>query len=220
MADGSPDPKNSSKHIKIAKLIRIFSAQKKNWEIVRRNPQKKCLDGTKGNPVSSSNSTRSSGLSILITIKPPTPACRAIFQNKEKIEKEEKDFPDAIIKYLNEDTTEKNDTNQVWVNCEGENVADQENMGDLDYFPKSRGFHEKYNMFDLESLKAGYRSPLVAIKFKNPKYGRLLHVECRAWAQNIGYNHMDRIGKAHFEMIIYGEDKNPLTIGSDEKISN
>merc|ERR1712156_884888 len=31
---------------------------------------------------------------------------------------------------------------------------------------------------------------------------QLLHVECRAWAKNIGYNKRDRIGINHLELLI------------------
>ena len=51
-----------------------------------------------------------------------------------------------------------------------------------------------------------YESPLVAVKFKNPAQGQLLHVECRAWAKNIKYNKMDRIGMTHFELFILDND--------------
>jgi sodium/potassium-transporting ATPase subunit beta len=89
---------------------------------------------------------------------------------------------------------------QVWVDCHGENPADNENMGPVAYYPPSRGFHEKYFPF---TNQPGYQSPLVAVQFTQPKKGILLHIECRAWAKNIGYNRRDRIGKAHFELLVH-----------------
>ena len=47
-----------------------------------------------------------------------------------------------------------------------------------------------------------YESPLVAVQFENPKLGQLLHIECRAWARNIGYNRMKRVGMVHVELIV------------------
>lgn len=40
------------------------------------------------------------------------------------------------------------------------------------------------------------------MQFENPAMGQLLHIECRAWAKNIRYDRMDRIGMAHFELFI------------------
>ena len=40
------------------------------------------------------------------------------------------------------------------------------------------------------------------MQFENPAMGQLLHIECRAWAANIRYDRMDRIGMAHFELFI------------------
>jgi sodium/potassium-transporting ATPase subunit beta len=47
-----------------------------------------------------------------------------------------------------------------------------------------------------------YISPLIAVQFANAKQNQLLHVECRAWAKNIGYNKRDRIGINHLELLI------------------
>lgn len=35
-----------------------------------------------------------------------------------------------------------------------------------------------------------------------PKIGQLLHIECRAWARNIGYDRMKRVGMVHFELMM------------------
>ena len=51
-------------------------------------------------------------------------------------------------------------------------------------------------------LQEHYESPLIAVQFENPAMGQLLHIECRAWAKNIKYDRMDRIGMAHFELFI------------------
>jgi hypothetical protein len=47
------------------------------------------------------------------------------------------------------------------VDCRGENPADEEGMGPIEYFPKSRGFPSYY--FPFENQEA-YESPLVAVQ--------------------------------------------------------
>merc|ERR1712142_1000108 len=49
----------------------------------------------------------------------------------------------------------------------------------------------------------GYLPPLVAVQFNNVRPGQLLHVECRAWAKNIGYHKRDKIGRAHFGLMVH-----------------
>ena len=56
-----------------------------------------------------------------------------------------------------------------------------------------------------------YLNPLVAVQF-SPRLeggrgiGQLIHIECRAWAQNIGYNRRDKIGIAAFEIQVFDDD--------------
>jgi len=106
------------------------------------------------------------------------------------------DMPKELQKRIDEATDKK----QVWVACTGENPADQESMGDFTYFPKDGGFsHTNYPYINQKD----YLSPLVAVKFKNPPVGQFLHIECRAWAENINYHRRDRVGIAHFELMIH-----------------
>ena len=53
----------------------------------------------------------------------------------------------------------------VWVSCSGENPADVENMGAIQYIPR-RGFPGYYFPF---TNTPGYLSPLVAVFFERPK---------------------------------------------------
>lgn len=53
----------------------------------------------------------------------------------------------------------------VWVSCSGENPADVENMGAIQYIPR-RGFPGYYFPF---TNTPGYLSPLVAVFFEKPK---------------------------------------------------
>jgi sodium/potassium-transporting ATPase subunit beta len=109
------------------------------------------------------------------------------------------DFPADMPEDLQQHILKVPNKNQVWVNCQGENPADVESMGPVRYFPADRGFPGQYFPYLNQRM---YESPLVAVQFLNPKIGQLLHVECRAWAKNIRYHRMDRIGMVHFELFV------------------
>lgn len=55
--------------------------------------------------------------------------------------------------------------NTIWVSCDGENPADQENIGPVDYLP-IRGFPGYFYPYQ---NSVGYLSPLVAVQFQRPK---------------------------------------------------
>ncbi|XP_057339363.1 sodium/potassium-transporting ATPase subunit beta-2-like [Microplitis mediator] len=88
--------------------------------------------------------------------------------------------------------------NTIWVSCQGENPADEENIGPVKYIPQ-QGFPGYY--YPYENTE-GYLSPLVAVHFERPKTGILINVECKAWARNIKHNRNDKIGSVHFELLI------------------
>jgi len=116
----------------------------------------------------------------------------------------EHDYYNESIKIMPQELKDRiakaTDKKQVWVSCIGENAADKESMGDFTYFPKDGGFsHTNYPYMNQHD----YISPLVAVKFKNPTVGQFLHIECRAWAGNIEYHRRDRVGIAHFELMIH-----------------
>lgn len=52
----------------------------------------------------------------------------------------------------------------MWISCEGENPADVENIGSIQYFPK-RGFPGYFFPY---KNQPGYLSPVIAIWFENP----------------------------------------------------
>ncbi|XP_066597216.1 sodium/potassium-transporting ATPase subunit beta-2-like [Prorops nasuta] len=91
-----------------------------------------------------------------------------------------------------------NRLNTVWVSCSGENPADVENMGAIQYIPR-RGFPGYYFPF---TNTPGYLSPLVAVFFEKPKYGVLINIECKAWAHNIIHDRFERRGSVHFELMV------------------
>lgn len=102
----------------------------------------------------------------------------------------------------------------VWVDCHGENAMDKEMLKaeDVKYYPSTRGFSSMYYPYE---NAPGYQSPLVAVQFNNLKKGLLYHIECRAYAGNIGYDRNDRVGKAHFEIIVHDDNTANCIKGND-----
>lgn len=108
-------------------------------------------------------------------------------------------MPQELKTYINSQKANHPKTlNTVWVSCEGENPADIENVGKIEYIPR-RGFPGFFYPFENSE---GYLSPLVAINFVRPKSGVLINIECKAWAKNIIHDRTDRIGSVHFELMI------------------
>lgn len=93
----------------------------------------------------------------------------------------------------------KNITRQnVWISCEGENPADIENIGRVNYYPHP-GFPTYYYPF---TNVQGYQSPLVAVEFDDVESGVMINIECKAWAKNIVHDRKERRGSVHFELMV------------------
>lgn len=110
------------------------------------------------------------------------------------------ELPELMPATLKQHIKAQTDKDQVWVECHGEYPADIEGLGAIKYFPAAQGFPAKY--FPYMGKSKPYQSPLIAVQFANAKANQLLHVECRAWAKNIGYSKRDRIGINHLELLI------------------
>jgi len=107
----------------------------------------------------------------------------------------DKDIPDAVRQgYANR----RSDI--IYITCEGENAADKENIGPINYYPQ-QGIDFKYFPF---TNQPGYLSPFVFVHFLKPTPGVLINIECKAWAKNIKHDRMDREGSVHFELLIDG----------------
>ncbi|XP_017880937.1 sodium/potassium-transporting ATPase subunit beta-2-like [Ceratina calcarata] len=106
-------------------------------------------------------------------------------------------MPAQLKEYINE-VKDPRELETIWVSCEGENPADQENIGPIKYIPR-RGFPGYFYPYENSE---GYLSPLVAIHFVRPRTGILINVECKAWARNIKHNRNDKLGVVHFELMI------------------
>jgi sodium/potassium-transporting ATPase subunit beta len=87
---------------------------------------------------------------------------------------------------------------RVWIDCQGENPADRENLGPVIYHP-TNGISKNYFPYRNQE---GYLSPAIFVEFTQVKFGVMIAVECRAWADNIEHDRMDRRGLAHFELMI------------------
>jgi sodium/potassium-transporting ATPase subunit beta len=107
----------------------------------------------------------------------------------------DKSIPDAV-----REGYAKNRSDIVYITCEGENAADKENIGPLNYYPQP-GIEFKYFPF---TNQPGYLSPFVFVHFLKPTPGVLINIECKAWAKNIKHDRMDREGSVHFELLIDG----------------
>jgi sodium/potassium-transporting ATPase subunit beta len=117
---------------------------------------------------------------------------------------ETKDLPDNIPAHVRSSVSKAtgDDANQIWIDCHGENPSDKEGLGEVKYFPESAGLPAKYFPY---MRQPGYLGPLVAVQFTNPNPGQLLHIECRAYAKNIDYDKRDKLGIAHFELMVHND---------------
>ena len=76
------------------------------------------------------------------------------------------DMPDDIKNWVaTSEIPAKDKDGMVWFSCEGENPADIENIGDIDWYPKP-GVPQYFFPYKNQD---GYLSPAVFAHFKNPK---------------------------------------------------
>jgi len=113
------------------------------------------------------------------------------------------ELPENMPATLKSHIGSQTDKDQTWVECHGEYPGDIEALGKIKYFPATQGFEDKF--FPYLGKTKDYISPLIAVQFANARQNQLLHVECRAWAKNIGYNKRDRIGINHLELLILSD---------------
>lgn len=105
---------------------------------------------------------------------------------------------DHITQGVKRDSNPSSFLDTIWVSCAGENINDQETLGPVVYYPRP-GIPGYYFPFHKQ---LGYQSPFVFVQFVKPAPGTLINVECRAWAKNINYDKIDRLGSVHFELMI------------------
>ncbi|PAA48411.1 hypothetical protein BOX15_Mlig008425g2, partial [Macrostomum lignano] len=95
------------------------------------------------------------------------------------------------------------------VTCFGENPADTENIGELEYFPSMEtnytGTPARMGYFSQAYFpylkQVGYRAPLVAVRFSNLRNNSLVMVRCELRnLRNSRINTVDRDGMVRFEI--------------------
>jgi len=115
-------------------------------------------------------------------------------------EVEDSKMPKSLKTHIQSETKLNNGTvpAMIWTSCIGKYDPDADEMGPIEYIPK-QGFQKMYFPY---ANTHGYRAPLVAVMFKNPRHGVVVNIECRAWAKNIEQNRGKRFGLIDFELLI------------------
>merc|ERR1712002_432912 len=108
-------------------------------------------------------------------------------------------MPKSLKDHIEERMADNGDVipKMIWVSCKGENPADEEYVGPIQYFPW-QGFPSYYFPY---RHTPGYLSPIVAVQFDTPASNVLINIECRAWAKNIVHDRGNRLGLVHFELL-------------------
>ena len=75
-------------------------------------------------------------------------------------------MPEALTKHISESTLpQAHKDKMIWFSCEGENPADKEHIGPIDYYP-NMGVPTYFYPYKNQE---GYNSPAVFAHFSNPK---------------------------------------------------
>jgi len=111
------------------------------------------------------------------------------------------DIPEDIRREFRKndaDNSTKKFNNRVWLECHGENPADIENLGPINYYPYN-GFSNNFFPFQNEDR---YLSPIVFAQLEKPAWGVMIAIECKAWARGMYHDSADKLGLVHFELMI------------------
>jgi len=123
-------------------------------------------------------------------------------------EAKKRGMPDYLIQQIEgliNTSSSSHELDTTWVTCEGENPADRENIGPLEYYSphsKEKPFNGIPNFYFPFQRQRGYKAPFVFVKFTKPQSNVLIQVECKAWAKNIRPDRQMRLGSVHFELMI------------------
>jgi len=88
--------------------------------------------------------------------------------------------------------------NRVWLECEGNQVSDRENLGEISYYP-TNGISK--NFFPYQN-QPRYLPPFIFANIKNSRRGVLITIKCKAWARNIWHDSKSNRGLVKFELMI------------------
>ncbi|XP_034474154.1 sodium/potassium-transporting ATPase subunit beta-1 [Drosophila innubila] len=107
-------------------------------------------------------------------------------------------MPEDLQKLINDTSVEERQ--KIWVSCAGHHGKDKEQFKDIKYYPK-QGIPTYYYPY---LNQPGYLSPLIAVQFNDMAIGKMMDVECRAWAKNIIYSGSlrDRMGSVTFQFLM------------------
>jgi sodium/potassium-transporting ATPase subunit beta len=105
------------------------------------------------------------------------------------------DVPDKIKRLIKD----INEPRRVYIECHGENAADEEALSDIKYFPDHQGVPMGYFP---HQVKTNLVSPAVAVQFTDVPRGQLVHVECKAWFKGVVHERKERMGLVHFELLV------------------
>lgn len=93
----------------------------------------------------------------------------------------------------------------VYIACNGENSADRDNVGQLDYYSSYPGTEIggiDFKYFPYRN-QPGYLQPLVFVHFKSLSVNTLINVECKAYAKNIdNTDKVNKRGMVKFQLFI------------------
>jgi sodium/potassium-transporting ATPase subunit beta len=112
---------------------------------------------------------------------------------------DEKDLPAEIPQAIKDRILDVNEPRRVYIECHGENAADEEAISSITYYPAHQGVPMGYFP---HQVKTNLVSPAVAVQFADVPKGQLLHVECKAWFKGVVHERKERMGLVHFELLV------------------
>lgn len=92
----------------------------------------------------------------------------------------------------------------VYVACNGAQSADQDNIGEMDYYsgyPNSEIGGLEFKYFPYKN-QANYLQPLVFVHFKSISPNTLVNIECQAYAKNIDNERVKSRGMTKFRLYV------------------
>jgi sodium/potassium-transporting ATPase subunit beta len=106
-----------------------------------------------------------------------------------------KEMPQNIKDLINDASQPR----RVYIECHGENPADEEALSKITYFPSHQGVPMG---FFPHQVRSNLVSPAVAVQFTDVPRGQLLHIECKAWFKGVVHERKERMGLVHFELLV------------------
>ena len=112
-------------------------------------------------------------------------------------------LPEGIPANLVAKIQDPNEPRRVYIECHGENAADEEALSSITYFPDHQGVPMG---FFPHQVRTNLVSPAVAVQFTDVPRGQLIHIECKAWFKGVVHDRKERMGLVHFELLLEGKN--------------